>query len=608
MNFLPSSGLMDALWAWTWRTSVEASVLVVLVVVIQTLLGGVLAARARYVLSFLVLCRLLLPVAPPSRLSVFNLGSTAAVPEWVVPAPDPVVLSADMPADGVEPAAVASAQPDTIREASLLPNRTPVHAPDSLPNGTAPIAFLWALGFGLVLVGTLWRHWRFRNWIRGASAPGDPQIEALLKECKEAMGVPKAKRIGIAVTERVGVPALFGVWRPRLLLPPSVLALETRELRTVLLHELAHLKRRDTLLNWIMIGVRAWHWFNPLVWFAMRRLRADRELVCDAMVLECVGRSDRRLYGETLLKLLQMSPARSLSPSLVPVITPQPEIKRRIVMISNFKKPGRLAWLVPAVLAPVLCVLTFSRAAEQAEAPQPGVVPLLLRTNPPTAAELQRSEKGIQRLEKMVEEKRSMITERMEMVDKLRRELGGLSDAAENGAVHRELLQMMEKERIMAEILASRQKAVLDQLAGRGKEQLRQILPTAIPDTLLTSMLDRLSALQTESAKLSVEWGREATNMKAISSAIDDLNKQIDRRIEGILEGLSAQVASHKATSESLSRQIAETKARDADLSERSRPYFEAKRDLETQQRTYETLLLRLLQEKVDAELIKDLQ
>ncbi|MHC1768676.1 MAG: hypothetical protein AB9869_31080 [Verrucomicrobiia bacterium] len=90
MNLLPSSGLMDALWAWTWKTSAEASVLIVLVVVIQTLLGGVLAARARYVLSFLVLCRLLLPVAPPSRLSVFNLGSTAAMAEWVVPAPTPL--------------------------------------------------------------------------------------------------------------------------------------------------------------------------------------------------------------------------------------------------------------------------------------------------------------------------------------------------------------------------------------------------------------------------------------------------------------------------------------------------------------------------------------
>lgn len=607
MSLLPSSGLMDALWAWTWKTSVEASVLVVLVVVIQTLLGGVLAARARYVLSFLVLCRLLLPVAPPSRLSVFNLGSAASMPEWVVPARDANPAAAHPAVDRFERAAAASAQPVTILESSPFPARTPVQSPGSLRSGMGTVAFLWAMGFGLVLVGTLWRHWRFGNWIRGASAPGDPRIGALLEECKEAMGMPKAKRIGIAVTERVGVPALFGVWRPRLLLPPSVLALETRELRTVLLHELAHLKRRDTLLNWIMIGVRAWHWFNPVVWFAMRRLRADRELVCDAMVLECVGRSDRRLYGETLLKLLAMPPARSLSPSLVPVITPQPEIKRRIIMISNFKKPNRLAWLVPAVLAPVLCMLTFSRAAEQPEVPEAGVAPLL-RTKPPTAAELQRSEKGIQRLEKMVEEKRSMITERMEMVDKLRRELGGLSDAAENGAVDRELLQMMEKERIVAEILASKQKAVLDQLAGRGKEQLRQILPTAIPDTLLTSMLDRLSALQTESAKLSVEWGKEAFSMKAISSAIDDLNKQIDRRIEGILEGLSAQVASHKATSESLSRQIADTKARDADLSERSRPYFEAKRDLETQRRTYETLLLRLLQEKVDAELIKDLQ
>jgi uncharacterized protein involved in exopolysaccharide biosynthesis len=200
------------------------------------------------------------------------------------------------------------------------------------------------------------------------------------------------------------------------------------------------------------------------------------------------------------------------------------------------------------------------------------------------------------------------VTAQGEMVVRLQKEVAAVSDAAENGAAVHEVLQMMEKERIAAEIQAAKQKAVLDQLLGRSKEHLRQILPTAVPDNLLTSMLDRLSALQTEIAKMSAQWGPAATNMRGMSSAMEDLNKQIDQRMEGILSGLSAQVASHKATSESLSKQIDQAKAKDADLRDRYRPYFMAKRDLEIQQRIYETLLLRLLQERVDAELAKDLE
>ena len=103
----------------------------------------------------------------------------------------------------------------------------------------------------------------------------------------------------------VGSPALHGLFRPRLLLPVGFAAnFSTVELRFVFLHELAHLKRRDLLMNWAVVLLQVMHWFNPLVWFGFARWRADRELACDAMALEAAGEGQNKEYGRTILRLL----------------------------------------------------------------------------------------------------------------------------------------------------------------------------------------------------------------------------------------------------------------------------------------------------------------
>lgn len=61
--------------------------------------------------------------------------------------------------------------------------------------------------------------------------------------------------------------------------------LSTRELHHVFLHELAHVRRADSLQNGLLLILQALHWFNPVVWFAFRCLRADRELAADALAL-----------------------------------------------------------------------------------------------------------------------------------------------------------------------------------------------------------------------------------------------------------------------------------------------------------------------------------
>ena len=81
------------------------------------------------------------------------------------------------------------------------------------------------------------------------------------------------------------IPVVWGILRCRLMLPAAARQWSDEQLRSVLLHELAHIKRRDTVVQLLAQVACALHWFNPLVWFAAWRLDAERERACDDLVL-----------------------------------------------------------------------------------------------------------------------------------------------------------------------------------------------------------------------------------------------------------------------------------------------------------------------------------
>src|SRR5258705_7189729 len=72
-----------------------------------------------------------------------------------------------------------------------------------------------------------------------------------------------------------------------------------RELHHIFLHELAHIKRFDLEVNWLAAILQLVHWFNPVLWFAFARMRADREVATDALALSRAEQTENAPYGET---------------------------------------------------------------------------------------------------------------------------------------------------------------------------------------------------------------------------------------------------------------------------------------------------------------------
>ena len=172
-------------------------------------------------------------------------------------------------------------------------------------NAKAGLATVWLTVTALLLGWTLVRTFRFRRWLARTSRPAPPQLVHDIAEIGRSLGLARMPEVH-TTTARVSPMVCWTGGRVRLVIP-SFLAngLGGRELRAVLAHELAHVRRRDHLVRWIEWLACSAFWWNPVAWWARRQLRAAEEASCDALAVAAT-KSTTRAYAGSLLHVLEV--------------------------------------------------------------------------------------------------------------------------------------------------------------------------------------------------------------------------------------------------------------------------------------------------------------
>jgi beta-lactamase regulating signal transducer with metallopeptidase domain/uncharacterized GH25 family protein len=366
---------------WLFNHSLQAGLLVLLVLLVQWLFRRQLTHRWRFALWWIVLARLLLPFGPQSAVSLFNVfqprvslpAPTAAVStplSAAAPSREDLSVLANRPATA--PAPAASGRPPQIPAGpagSVVAPAAPRAASLDLTAWLIPgLTGLWLAGV-LGLAAVVAAQWlRFHRRL-AAAAPAGADLRALLEDCRREFRL--SRRIELVETDAVQSPALFGLFRLRLLLPRGFGGqFGRRELRYIFLHELAHVQRGDLWLNWLVTALQILHWFNPLLWLGFARLRADRELACDELALVRAGDQAGTAYGETVVKLLESLTRPAAIPGLVGILEDREQMRRRVSMIANYRRPGRWSMLA-AVLVLALALAALTDALNKKTADQP---------------------------------------------------------------------------------------------------------------------------------------------------------------------------------------------------------------------------------------------
>jgi beta-lactamase regulating signal transducer with metallopeptidase domain len=244
--------------------------------------------------------------------------SVAAVaPVTPIPAVEPPRA---MPA-GVPPASFAIRAPEvgtSPPRLEIIPERSLPEAPREIAWSTLLIV-AWGLGAGLVLAPTLAGLASLRRIGVRSARPSEGELGELAACLTHWFR--GSRRIVLLRGDETVSPMTWGVFRPVILLPAGAESWPRSQLHAVLLHELAHVKRRDWLTLMLARLACAIYWFNPLLWIAARRLRLEGERACDDFVLQSGARASD--YAALLLSVARgFRPTRGLAAAAVPMARP----------------------------------------------------------------------------------------------------------------------------------------------------------------------------------------------------------------------------------------------------------------------------------------------
>lgn len=213
------------------------------------------------------------------------------------------------------------------------------------------------VSIGLIL-RSVFSHARFALGLRSCRVlENQPLIDLVLREC-DSLAV--GRRPALREVPSLAAPAVFGLFRKTICLPPGLTeTLSEQELRWVIRHELAHIRRRDIPVVIIASIAGAFHWFNPIVWVIISCLRAAMEAAADRLAVQSLSQNEVSAYGELLLRFAQDSITAKKSPTLGLIsFASGRNLKHRVKLLMRHSKPNSLSTkCLSAVLAGAIALV-----------------------------------------------------------------------------------------------------------------------------------------------------------------------------------------------------------------------------------------------------------
>ena len=206
-------------------------------------------------------------------------------------------------------------------------------------NAISPLAIIWVVGFLVISIFFFTSYFKHIKLFKTVKPVKNTIVKSWLKKKKIK------NRIRIMVSESIDSPLSYGIFRPVILLPKSILIADGDDLDYILAHEYTHIKHGDLILKLILTCVLCFYWFNPLVWAMYILANRDMELHCDETVINTIG-GHKSKYASLLISLAE----KKILPSMQ--FADFSSMKERIISILTTRKKS-----ITAILTSVIIIL-----------------------------------------------------------------------------------------------------------------------------------------------------------------------------------------------------------------------------------------------------------
>ena len=369
-------------WDYAVGIFIQASVLIVLLLIVDFMLRKRVRAVFRYCLWMLLFVKLVLPASftLPTGIGYWMgdyFPSEVSMAKWIPQAEEivPTTLKINQRSIPLEPVVTNETAVIDIYQ-GLIPLE-PVMTNEKAATGIELEAICWQglvfLGWlvgMLVLLVLLVKRVCFVRGLIAQSRPANGRLLELLDECRCLIGI--RQNIELRLTGNRLSPADCGLFKPIILMPATLPEKLSREkLKTVLIHELAHIKRGDVWVHLVQTVLQIIYFYNPFVWLANAMVRRVREQAVDEMVLVTL-KPETKSYSNMLIDIAEMAFWRpNFSLRIIGVVESKKALERRIKhMLSRpvpkSSKLGYLGLIAIVVIGAILLPMGSNSIAEAA--------------------------------------------------------------------------------------------------------------------------------------------------------------------------------------------------------------------------------------------------
>lgn len=335
--------------------SIFASILIALLLAIKKPLHSLISARVFHILWLLIFIRLMMPIQVQGPFGISNLIPDKI--QMVAIYQENKPLNLELP-----PVYRFMAGTDEgFSDNKSYDEESAATTSFSLQPFVRALPYIWIIGCIMSILSLIALNSRSRSSRKGSKRVMDPAIMTIVEQCLERLQVKK--RIPIYMNSLVKSPCIAGVTHPTIYLPEDIgTQISPDQLQYILLHEIAHYKRGDLICNSFSLLAASIHWFNPLVWLAVKEMRHDREVACDTLVMEVLGESNAISYGMTLIDLSRFT-HKPRQTSLASFNAAGGQVERRIKMIKSFKKGSYKISILTIVLCTAIGAVILTGSA-----------------------------------------------------------------------------------------------------------------------------------------------------------------------------------------------------------------------------------------------------
>jgi ankyrin repeat protein/beta-lactamase regulating signal transducer with metallopeptidase domain len=319
------------LFTQSWQIAILVAVIAAISFVLKNK-----SAHVRYLLWLIVLAKCIVP-------------PLFAVPLAILPPERPGLLTLPMPSQ----AEMTTSIPEIPQREPPITVKPIVTSQRTVrPTPAQTVALLWLTGAAVFLLVAIGKAIRTNRWLKRRRRNIPANVKNAIERAFTEFGLKKYPRVWLI--EGIGQPFVWGLFRGSIYLPAKFASNGSGSFRRDLLgHELCHILRFDAAANLLQVISQAIFWFHPFVWWANKRIRAEREKCCDEMAIARIGVTPKD-YSTAIVNIL-VSEYESTRP--VPSLAIAGPVKNIEERIKTMLRPGKKFYKRPSLIAATVVLL-----------------------------------------------------------------------------------------------------------------------------------------------------------------------------------------------------------------------------------------------------------